>query len=57
MHVENMLSNKQAVGKNLDLGKMARTNKGFWEGKLAVTARPPNENGSEQVDQSDGRDA
>lgn len=45
MHVVNMLSDKQAVGKKLDLGKMARTNKGSWGEDLVVTARPPNEDG------------
>lgn len=45
VHVVDMLSEQQAVGKNLDLGKMARAKKGSWGGDLVVTARPPIDDG------------
>ena len=44
-HVVDMLSEQQAVGRNLDLGKMARVEKGSWGGDLVVTASPLKDNG------------
>ena len=44
IHVVDMLSEQQAVGKGLDLGKMARAMRGSWGGDLVLTGGPQNDN-------------
>ena len=45
MHVVQMLSDEQAIGKNLDLGRLARANKGMWKSNLVIKTRPSDEGG------------
>ena len=55
VQIVGMLSEQQAVGRNLDLRRMARSKTGSWGGDLVVSERRPDGDG-EEADQADDRE-